>query len=52
MGLAVILLFGVFLLTIGAIPAWPHSERWGYWPSGGLALALLGGLARLVLGPW
>jgi uncharacterized protein DUF3309 len=29
------------LLLLGVIPAWPHSRRWGYGPSGGLGLVLL-----------
>ena len=29
------------LLLIGALPAWPYSSSWGYWPSGGLGLILL-----------
>lgn len=29
------------LVLLGAIPAWPHSRKWGYGPSGGLGLILL-----------
>jgi hypothetical protein len=29
------------LLLIGALPAWPYSGGWGYYPSGGLGLVLL-----------
>ena len=29
------------ILLIGAIPAWPYSRGWGYYPSGGLGLALI-----------
>jgi len=36
-----ILLIILILLLIGALPAWPHSSGWGYWPSGGLGLVLL-----------
>ena len=36
-----ILLIILVLLLIGAIPAWPYSSGWGYWPSGGLGLILL-----------
>jgi hypothetical protein len=35
--LAVLLL----LLLLGALPAWPYSADWGYYPSGGLGLVLL-----------
>jgi hypothetical protein len=36
-----ILLVVVVLMLLGAIPAWPHSRGWGYYPSGGLGLVLL-----------
>jgi hypothetical protein len=36
-----ILLILVILLLIGALPAWPYSAGWGYYPSGGLGLVLL-----------
>jgi Protein of unknown function (DUF3309) len=36
-----ILLIILVLLLIGALPAWPYSTGWGYWPSGGLGLILL-----------
>jgi hypothetical protein len=36
-----ILLILLVLLLIGALPAWPYSAGWGYWPSGGLGLVLL-----------
>jgi hypothetical protein len=36
-----ILLVILVLLLIGALPAWPYSSGWGYWPSGGLGLILL-----------
>jgi hypothetical protein len=36
-----ILLIILILLAIGALPAWPYSSGWGYWPSGGLGLILL-----------
>lgn len=29
------------LLVLGALPAWPYSAGWGYYPSGGLGLVLL-----------
>jgi uncharacterized membrane protein affecting hemolysin expression len=29
------------LLLVGALPTWPHSAEWGYYPSGGLGLILL-----------
>jgi len=36
-----ILLVVVVLMLLGALPAWPHSRQWGYYPSGGLGLVLL-----------
>jgi hypothetical protein len=36
-----ILLVIVVLLLVGALPAWPYSAGWGYYPSGGLGLVLL-----------
>jgi len=36
-----ILLIILVLLLLGAIPAWPHSRNWGYYPSGGLGLVLI-----------
>ena len=31
----------LFLMLLGAIPTWPHSRNWGYYPSGSLGLVLL-----------
>jgi hypothetical protein len=36
-----ILLIIVVLLLIGALPTWPYSTGWGYYPSGGVGLVLL-----------
>ena len=36
-----ILLIILILLLIGALPTWPYSSGWGYYPSGGLGLILL-----------
>jgi hypothetical protein len=36
-----ILLVIVILMLVGALPRWPHSRNWGYYPSGGLGLILL-----------
>jgi hypothetical protein len=36
-----ILIIVLILMLLGAIPAWPHSREWGYFPSGGLGLVLL-----------
>ncbi|HME89213.1 MAG TPA: DUF3309 family protein [Chthoniobacterales bacterium] len=36
-----ILLLILIILLIGALPTWPYSTGWGYYPSGGLGLILL-----------
>lgn len=36
-----VLLVLLVLLLIGALPTWPYSTGWGYFPSGGLGLVLL-----------
>jgi hypothetical protein len=36
-----ILLVVLVLLLVGALPTWPYSANWGYYPSGGLGLVLL-----------
>jgi uncharacterized protein DUF3309 len=35
-----VLLIIIVLLLIGALPTWPYSSGWGYYPSGGLGLIL------------
>jgi hypothetical protein len=39
--LRTILIIVVILMLIGALPTWPYSSGWGYYPSGGLGLVLL-----------
>ncbi len=36
-----VLIVLVVLLLIGALPTWPYSAGWGYYPSGGLGLVLI-----------
>jgi hypothetical protein len=36
-----ILVVLLILLLLGALPTWPYSRGWGYYPSGGLGLVLL-----------
>ena len=36
-----ILLIVLILLLVGALPTWPYSSGWGYYPSGGLGLIVL-----------
>jgi hypothetical protein len=45
-----ILIILLILLLIGALPTWPYSSGWGYYPSGGLGLVLLIVLIVLLLG--
>jgi hypothetical protein len=39
--LRTILLIVLILLLLGALPTWPYSTGWGYYPSGGLGLVLV-----------
>ena len=48
--MSLILLVILVILLVGALPAWPHSRSWGYYPSGGLGLVLLVLLVMLLLG--
>jgi hypothetical protein len=48
--LGTILLIILILLLIGALPTWPHSRGWGYYPSGGLGLVLLIIIILLLMG--
>ncbi len=41
MSLGTILLIVLILMLIGAVPTWPHSHTWGYWPSGGLGFVTI-----------
>jgi hypothetical protein len=50
MSLGTILLVVLVLLLIGAIPTWPHSKDWGYYPSGGLGLVVIVLIVLLLLG--
>jgi hypothetical protein len=40
----------LLLLLFGALPTWPYSSGWGYYPSGGLGLVLLIVIVLLLLG--
>jgi hypothetical protein len=39
--MSTILLIILILLIVGALPSWPYSSGWGYYPSGGFGLILL-----------
>jgi hypothetical protein len=50
MSIGTILLILLVLLLIGALPTWPYSGGWGYFPSGGLGLVLIVLLVLVVSG--
>jgi Protein of unknown function (DUF3309) len=50
MSISTILLILLVLLLIGALPSWPYSSGWGYYPSGGLGLILIVLLVLVVTG--
>jgi len=50
MSISLILLIILILLLVGALPSWPYSAGWGYWPSGGVGLVLLVVIVLLVMG--
>jgi hypothetical protein len=45
-----ILVVILLLMALGALPTWPHSRSWGYYPSGGLGLVLVILVILLLLG--
>jgi hypothetical protein len=48
--MSTVLLVILILLLLGALPTWPYSGGWGYYPSGGLGLVVLVVVILLVLG--
>jgi len=50
MSVSTILIIILILLLIGALPAWPYSAGWGYYPSGGLGLILIIIIVLLLMG--
>ncbi|HZH82857.1 MAG TPA: DUF3309 family protein [Phototrophicaceae bacterium] len=48
--MSTILLIILILLLIGALPTWPYSSGWGFYPSGGLGLIVLIIVILLVTG--
>jgi Protein of unknown function (DUF3309) len=48
--LGTILLIILILALIGALPTWPYSSAWGYYPSGGLGLVVIIIIILLLLG--
>ncbi|NBV23985.1 MAG: DUF3309 domain-containing protein [Proteobacteria bacterium] len=39
--LGTVLLVLLILMLLGALPTWPHSKNWGYYPSGGMGVVLI-----------
>jgi Protein of unknown function (DUF3309) len=50
MNIPTILLILLILLLLGALPTWPYSSGWGYYPSGGLGLVVMILVILLLLG--
>jgi hypothetical protein len=50
MSTSTIVLVILIVLLLGALPAWPYSSGWGYYPSGGLGLVVLILIVLLLLG--
>ncbi len=50
MTVSTILLIILVLLLIGALPSWPYSSGWGYYPSGGLGVVLIIVLVLVLMG--
>jgi len=50
MSLGTILIILLILILVGALPTWPYSSGWGYYPSGGLGLVLVIVLILLLMG--
>jgi hypothetical protein len=48
--MSTILLIVLVLLLVGALPAWPYSRSWGYYPSGGVGLVVVVLLVLLLAG--
>jgi hypothetical protein len=48
--LGTILLIILIVILVGALPTWPYSAGWGYYPSGGFGLLLLIIIVLLVMG--
>ena len=48
--LGTLLLIVLILLLLGAVPAWPYSRLWGYYPSGGVGILIVILVVLLLLG--
>lgn len=50
MSIGSMLLIVLVLLLVSALPTWPHSSNWGYYPSGGLGLVVVILLVLVIMG--
>ncbi len=50
MTIGTLLLIILILLLVGALPTWPHSKKWGYYPGGGLGLVVIILLILVLMG--
>jgi hypothetical protein len=48
--LSTVLIVVLILVLLGALPTWPHSRQWGYFPSGTVGLILLILIVLVLLG--
>jgi Protein of unknown function (DUF3309) len=48
--LGTILLIILILILLGALPTWPYSSGWGYYPSGGISIVLIIVVVLLLMG--
>jgi len=48
--LGTVLVVLLIVMLLGALPTWPHSKSWGYYPSGGVSLVLVVIVILLLLG--
>lgn len=50
MSIGTILLIVLILILVGALPTWPYSKRWGYYPGGGIGILFLILLILVLMG--
>ena len=50
MTIGTILLIILVLFLLGALPAWPHSKTWGYYPSSGIGIVVVILLVLVIMG--
>ena len=50
MSIGMLVLIILIVLLVGALPTWPHSKNWGYYPGGGLGLVVLILLILILIG--